>query len=82
MIAAATSLSSVHCLSNSSHPCLTISLTSSSTASCGTPCGASGSGHRSVRGFRPWRLVIQGGREINSLRNWKGMFKSSGEPMR
>ena len=82
MIAAASSLSSVRCLSNSSGPCLTISLSSSSTASCGTPRGAGGSGRHSVRGFRPWWLVMLAGREINSLRDWEGMSKSSGEPMR
>jgi len=48
MIAAASSLSLVHCFSNSSHPCLTILLSSSSTASCSTSLGASGSGRCSV----------------------------------
>jgi len=61
IIAAASSLSSVHCLSNSSCPCLTISLDSSSTASCGTTRGAGGGGRRSVRGFRPWWLVMLAG---------------------
>ena len=82
MIAAASSLSSVHYFSNSSLPCLTISLSSSSTASCGTPRGAGGSGRRSVRGFWPQWLVILAGRGKNSLRNRVGISKSSGEPMR
>jgi len=42
MIAAVSSLSSEHCFSNSSLPCLTISLRSSSPASCETPRGAGG----------------------------------------
>jgi len=82
MIAAASSLSSVRCFSNSSLPCLTISWSSSSTASCGTPRRASGGGRRSVRGFRSWRLVILAGRGANSLRNWVGISKSSGELVR
>jgi len=61
MIAAASSLSLVPCLSNSSWPCLTISLRSSSTACCGTPYGAGGGGRHSVQGFRPQRLVMLAG---------------------
>jgi len=82
MIAAASSLSSVRCFSNSSLPCLTISLSSSSTASCGTAQGARGGGHHPVRGFWLRRLVILAGRGINSLRNWVEISPSSGELVR
>jgi len=84
MMAAASSLSSVPCLSNSSRPCLMISLSSSSTASCGTPRVAwgGGGGRRSVRGIRPWQLVMLAGQGTNSLRNLVGISKSSGEPVR
>jgi len=58
MIAAASSLTLVLCFLNSSRPCLTISLSSSSAASCGTPRGAGGGGCRSVQGFRPLQWVV------------------------
>jgi len=84
MIAAASSLTSVRCLSNSSRPWLTISLSSLSAASCGTPREAWGgdSGCRSVWGFRPQRLVMLADWGTKSLRNWVEMSKSSREPVR
>jgi len=84
MIAAVSSLSSVRCLSNSSQPCLTISLSSSSTASCRTTQGACGEGGGClpVRGFWLRRLLMLAGRVINCLRNWVGISKSSDESVR
>jgi len=57
---AVSSISLVRCLSNSSQPCLMISLSSSSTASCRTPQGGwgSSSGHLPVQGFWLQELLM------------------------